>query len=54
MATQKRPSSRNYIELVESEQKWHSEELSPAGVRAIKDYLAGLIEAMRLARYGQR
>ena len=50
MLTQKRLSGRNYIDLVEDEHERHSTELPPAAVRAIKDYLLGLIEAVRSAR----
>ena len=50
MAAQKRSSNRNYIDLVEDEDVRRSVELPPASVRPIKDYLLGLVAAMRTAR----
>jgi hypothetical protein len=50
MAAQKRSSSRNYIDLVEDEDVRRSAELPAASVRPIRDYLRGLVAAMRSAR----
>ena len=50
MPTQKRLSGKNYIDLVENEHERHALDLPPATVRAVKDYLLRLIEAMRGAR----
>jgi hypothetical protein len=51
MAAQKRSSNRNYIDLVEDEgDERRAGELPPASIRPIKDYLRGLVAAMRTAR----
>jgi hypothetical protein len=50
MAAQKRSSSKNYIDLVEDERDRHPVELQPKSARPIKDYLRGLVAAMRSAR----
>ncbi|MGE0286418.1 MAG: hypothetical protein AB7I42_10135 [Bradyrhizobium sp.] len=50
MLTQKRLSGKNYIDLVEDEHERQSSELPSAAVRAIKNYLLGLIEVVRSAR----
>jgi hypothetical protein len=47
---QKRSSSRNYIDLVEDDRDRHCVELQPATARPIRDYLVGLVAAMRTAR----
>ena len=49
MTAQKRSSSRNYIDLVENERDRPSAELPPASTRPIRDYLLGLVAAMRSA-----
>jgi hypothetical protein len=50
MAAQKRSSTRNYIDLVDDERDRHSPELQPAPARPIRDYLLGLVAAMRSSR----
>jgi hypothetical protein len=50
MTAQKRPSSRNYIDIVENERDRPTAELPAASARPIKDYLLGLVAAMRSAR----
>lgn len=50
MTAQKRSSSRNYIDLVEDADARRSAELPPASVRPIREYLLGLVAAMRSAR----
>jgi hypothetical protein len=50
MTAQKRSSSRNYIDLVENERDRPAVELPPASARPIRDYLLGLVAAMRPAR----
>jgi hypothetical protein len=51
MAAQKRSSNRNYIDLVEDGgEERRSGELPPASVHPIRDYLMGLVAAMRSPR----
>jgi hypothetical protein len=51
MATQKRSSSRNYIDLVEDDSdERRAVEVPPASIRPIKDYLLELVAAIRSAR----
>lgn len=51
MAVQKRSSNRNYIDLVEDgRDERRAVEAPPASSRPIKDYLLGLVAAMRSAR----
>jgi len=50
MTAQKRSSSRNYIDLVENERDRPSAEVPAASSRPIRDYLLGLVAAMRSAR----
>jgi hypothetical protein len=50
MAAQKRSLSRNYIDLVEDENERRAAEGQPVSPRPIKDYLLGLVAAMRSAR----
>jgi hypothetical protein len=50
MTAQKRSSSRNYIDLVENERDRPCAELPAASARPIRDYLLGLVAAMRSAR----
>jgi hypothetical protein len=50
MTAQKRSSSRNYIDLVENERDRPCAELLAASARPIRDYLLGLVAAMRSAR----
>jgi hypothetical protein len=50
MAAQKRSSNRNYIDLVEhGDGEPHAAELSESS-RPIRDYLLGLVAAMRSPR----
>jgi hypothetical protein len=50
MAAQKRSSSRNYIDLVDNERDRPAVELPAASARPIRDYLLGLVAAMRPPR----
>jgi hypothetical protein len=51
MAAQKRSAKRNYIDLIEDGcDERRSVEAPPASIRPIKDYLLGLVAAMRSAR----
>lgn len=51
MATQKRSSNRNYIDLVEDRgREQRAAELQPTYLSSIKDYLLGLVAAMRSPR----
>jgi len=51
MAAQKRSSNRNYIDLLEDGgDERRSVEMPPTAIRPIKDYLLGLVAAMRSAR----
>ncbi|HEY0849827.1 MAG TPA: hypothetical protein VGD96_07930 [Bradyrhizobium sp.] len=51
MTAQKRSSNRNYIDLVEDGgDERRSVEMPPASIRPTKDYLLGLVAAMRSAR----
>lgn len=48
MAAQKRSSNRNYIDLVEDGDDGRlARELSAASARPIRDYLRGLVAAVR-------
>jgi hypothetical protein len=49
MAAQKR-SNHNYIDLVDEESERRVAELQPSAARPIKDYLRGLLAAMRSTR----
>jgi hypothetical protein len=49
MAAQKR-SNHNYIDLVDDENERRVAELQPSVARPIKDYLRGLVAAMRSTR----
>ena len=51
MAAQKRSSNRNYIDLVEDGgDERRAAELPPIALRPIRDYLLGLVAAVRSAR----
>jgi len=51
MSAQKRSSSRNYIDLVEhGDDDRRAAERLPASPHPIKDYLLGLVAAIRSAR----
>jgi hypothetical protein len=50
MTAQKRPSSRNYIDLVDNECDRPAVEMPAASARPIRDYLLGLVAAMRSTR----
>ncbi len=55
MAAQNRSSNRNYIDLVEDGgDERRSVEVPPATIRPIRDYLLGLVAAMRSARHEAR
>lgn len=54
MTSQKRLSGKNYIDLVEEDRERHFAEFPPEAVRAIKDYLMALVEAIGLARTGPK
>ena len=50
MALQKRPSNRNYTDLVEDGGDGRRVAEAQAAIRPIKDYLLSVIAAMRTAR----